>query len=71
MNKVPPMKFYAYAGNYNLDEVPCGTSGKILFELQTFAGAHRRARSMLGKTYRLYTYTNFYDDETFREVKGG
>ena len=64
-------KFYAYAGDHKFGEEPLGTSGKIIFELQTMAGARRRARSMLGEAYRLYTYTNFYNDETFKEVGRG
>jgi hypothetical protein len=65
------MKFYAYSGKCDLGEEPCGTSGKTLFELQTFAGARRRCNQVLGPEYRLYRYTNLYDDKTFKEVSGG
>lgn len=61
------MKFYAYKPTSSGGE-PMGTEHKLLFELKTIAGAHRRARRYLGKSYRLYTYTNFYADRTFKRV---
>jgi len=61
------MKFYAYKPTKDGGE-PLGTSGRTLFELKTVAGAHRRARSVLGPRYRLFRYTNFYDNKTFRRV---
>jgi hypothetical protein len=65
------MKYYAYRGADELGSEALGTDNKILFELKTDAGARRRARLMLGPAYRLYRYTNFYDDNTFSEVRGG
>jgi hypothetical protein len=63
------MKFYAYVGTKPLGQESVGTSGKTLFELKTIADAHRRAKSVFkSRSYRLYRYTNFYDDKTFREV---
>ena len=61
------MKFYAYRPTKDGKE-PLGTSGKLLFELETIGGAHKRARRYLGTTYMLFRYTNFYDDKTFRRV---
>jgi len=61
------MKFYAYKPTKDGRE-PLGSDRRILFELKTIAGAHRRARSVLGSDYRLFRYTNFYDDKTFRRV---
>lgn len=58
------MKFYAYIPDKN-DNEPLGTEGKLLFELKTINGAIKRCEKYL-KVYRLYTYTNFYDDKTFR-----
>jgi hypothetical protein len=61
------MKFYAFKGNHELGAEPCGTEGRILFELKTFWGARRKARALLGPVYKLFTYSNFYDDKTFRQ----
>jgi len=61
------MKFYAYKPTKDGKE-PVGGDRKLLFELKTVRGAHNRARGALGSNYRLFRYTNFYDDKTFREV---
>jgi len=61
------MKFYAYKLTDKGTE-PMGTQGRILFELKTFRGAYRRALRILGNNFRLFVYTNFYDDKTFKEI---
>ena len=61
------MKFYAYVPTKEGRE-PVGGDRKLIFELKTVAGAHKRARSVLGARYRLFTYTNFYRESTFRKV---
>jgi len=61
------MKFYAYKPTDKGTE-PFGTQGRILFELKTRKGACRRAKRILGKDFRLFTYISFYDDKTFHEV---
>jgi hypothetical protein len=61
-------KFYAYKPDKSGRE-PLGTSGRTLFELKTVDGAKNRAKKMLGSGYKLYTYTNFYNDKTFKVVK--
>ena len=68
-NNLPLKKYYAFKGNYDLGNEPCGTSGKMLFELKTDRGAHARVATVYGTEYRLFTYTNFYDNKTFKEVK--
>lgn len=71
------MKFYAYiprVGNFykghpKTGDSPLGSSNQLLFELKTIAGAHRRAKSVFkNRPYKLFTYTNFYKEETFRRV---
>lgn len=63
------MKFYAYQGDYELGAEPLGTEGKLLFCLQTVRGAHNRVRRAWGrKPYRLYTYGDFFDNDTFKRV---
>jgi hypothetical protein len=61
------MKFYAYKPRKDGTE-PLGTDGRILFELKTVRGAIRRAKRILGESCRVFQYTNFYNDETFRRV---
>lgn len=63
------MKFYAYAPKDGKE--PMGTDRKLLFELKSIKGAHRRAQRVLGERYGeyvLFTYTNFYNDKTFKKV---
>ena len=69
------MKFYAYKPRTDgidhggpTGNAPMGTEGQLLFELKTKAGAIRRARRLLGSSFVLFTYWNFYDDATFRRV---
>jgi hypothetical protein len=62
--KQPLKKFYAYVPNENGKE-PLGTFNKLLFELKTLRGAVNRCSKIFKKSYRLYTYTNFYDEKTF------
>ena len=71
------MKFYAYiprkgnfyAGHPKTGDAPVGSGNQLLFELKTVAGAHRRARSVFkSKPYKLFRYTNFYDEKTFHQV---
>ena len=61
------MKFYAYTPDRSGNE-PYGSSDKTLFELKTFAGARRRVKRVLGNTAKLFTYQNFYSNDTFREI---
>ena len=60
------MKFYAYRGQAALGQEPLGTAGRLLFELKTVAGAVRRCQRLFGNDFRLYSYSHFYRDETFR-----
>jgi hypothetical protein len=62
------MKYFAYIPREDGSE-PMGTEHKILFELKTMRGAIRRARRSLGDRFKLYSYTKFYDDKTFKLIK--
>lgn len=64
------MKFYAYKPNEHGGE-PLGSGNKLIFELGTLRGAVKRCERYLGTNYRLYIYSNFYDDKTFRLVHTG
>ena len=61
------MKFYAYKPTADGRE-PVGGSNRLLFELKTKAGALRHAVKWLGPQFRLFMYTNFYDEKTWREI---
>lgn len=64
------MKYYAYAGNYELGKEPLGTADKLLiWDLTAMWAILRRCRRVFGMSFRLYSYTNFYDDKTFREIR--
>ena len=63
------MQFYAYKGQYLLGAEPCGTEHKAIWrDLKTIRGAINRAKSAWGSFYRIYSFTNFYDNSTFKLV---
>ena len=64
------MKYYAYIGNHKLGQEPCGCAGKIMInrEFKTDRGAVRSAIRGGAKEFRIFKYTNVYDNKTFREV---
>ena len=65
------MGFYAYLGNAELGSEPLGSFGRmVIADLKTARGAIRRCNKYwAGKEFRVYSYTDFYDDNTFRRVK--
>lgn len=63
------MNFYIYKGHAPLGQEPLGTENKNLWwDLKTVRGAIKRARRFFGNDFSLYTYTNFYDSSTFKQV---
>ena len=62
------MTFYAYVPTDEGKE-PMGTFNRILIELKTVNGAIRQAKRRLGTDkFRLFSYTNFYDEKTFKKL---
>lgn len=61
------MKFYAYVPDKNGNE-PMGTFGSFLIDLKTLRGAINRVKSYGKTNFRIFTYTNFYDEKTFTKV---
>lgn len=60
--------YYAYTPTQDGKE-PIGTEGRHLLALKTDEGAMRRCdRLFRDKPYRLYQYSNIYDDKTFRFI---
>ncbi len=61
------MKFYAYIPRED-GTAPCGTSDQTIFELKTKRGAINRGKRILGGVFRLFSYTNLYDDTTLLQI---
>ncbi len=64
------MSFYAYLGDYEFGTEPLGTGNKMIIpDLKTARGAIRRCNKYWkGKVFRVYSFTDFYDDSTYRRV---
>lgn len=68
------MKFYAYTPDKKIDyselkNEPVGTFGKSMFELKTINGAINRCKRIFNNNpFILYSYTNFYNDKTFKLI---
>ena len=67
------MKFYVYAGDAELGNEPLGTACRYVWrDLKTIKGAIKRARKYFpGIKFTLYSFTEFYDDSTFRRILHG
>lgn len=65
------MNFYAYKGNDPLGKEPLGSENRLIWkDLKTIKGARNRAKKAFGnQPFKLYTFTNFFDDKTFSEVR--
>ena len=65
------MGFYAYLGNAELGSEPLGSFDRmVIADLKTKQGALRRCNKYwAGKEFRIYSYTDFYDESTYRRVK--
>lgn len=65
------MRFYCYKGDHELGKEPLGSADRMIWrDLKTIQGAVRRATRLWGAGgFRLFSFTNFFDDRTFKEVK--
>ena len=65
------MGFYAYIGNDELGSEPLGSFGRmVISDLKTARGAFRRCNKYWkGKVFRVYSFTDFYDESTYRRVR--
>lgn len=65
------MGFYAYLGDYEFGTEPLGTGNKMIIpDLKTARGAIRRCNKYWkGKVFRVYSFTDFYDESTYRRVR--
>ena len=64
------VKFYAYLGNAEFGEESL-RHGRIMIidDLKTVKGAIKRCRRYWGiEKFRIYSFTNFYDGNTFTRV---
>jgi phage terminase large subunit-like protein len=64
------MNFYCYNQNVELGKEKLGSDGKaIIRDLKTLKGVVNRLEKYGWKEYRIYSFTNFYDDKTFQLLK--
>lgn len=63
------MGYYAYKPDKNGNE-PLGTSGRIIItDLKTIKGVKNRCKSLFGDNFKLFSFSNFYNESTFKEIK--
>jgi hypothetical protein len=68
------MQFYSYVTEnpkaFGLTDDPLGTMGKSIDrDLKTVNGVVRRLRrAWPGRSFKVFTFTNFYDERTYRLV---
>ena len=63
------MEFYIQDKGVKLGEVPMGTAGRHVWkDLKTINGAIRRAKNLKSGPFQLYTFTNFFDINSFTLV---
>lgn len=67
------MNFLAYRPDKNGNE-PMGTADKCLWldrhsdGLKTTKGAIKRARRLIGTPFKLFSFTNIYDEKTYKKI---
>lgn len=62
------MNYYAYVPTSEGKE-PIGTGNRMIMHLKTLRGAVNRAKKVWGeKSFVVKTFTNFYDEKTFKTV---
>jgi hypothetical protein len=61
--------FYAYKGDAELGHESCGTENRHVWkDLKTLRGAIARMDDYGYKSFQIYTFTDFYDEKTFKLV---
>jgi hypothetical protein len=68
------MQFYSYLTDEphtpGMTDEPVGTGGRSIDrDLRTLRGVvNRLKKAWPGKSFKVFTFTNFYDNRTFRQV---
>ena len=63
------MNFYAYKGTHDLGKEPLGSDNRMIWRgLKTPRSPKKTCRELWGDNFRLFSFTNFYDDTTFQRV---
>ena len=68
------MQFYSFVSENpyveGMADEPVGTAGRSIDrDLKTLRGVVNRLKhAWPGKSFKVFTFTNFYDDKTFRQV---
>ncbi len=63
------MNFYVYNKNIPLGQEQCGTEGRHVLENCTIRKVTNLINRLQYKHYSIYSFTNFYDDKTFKLIK--
>lgn len=62
------MNFYAYQGGAKLGQEKLGSDERIIIkDLKTLGGAVRRCQRRWGNDFRIYSFADFRDNNTFAE----
>jgi len=63
------MDFYIYNQNVPLGTEKLGTEGKAILRNCTIKKVFNLLKNRNYKEYSVYSFTNFYDDSTFKKIK--
>ena len=63
------MNFYAYRGKKPLGSEVLGTDNRIIInDLKTVRGAIARCNKQWHNNFKLYSFTDIYDNTSFKEI---
>jgi hypothetical protein len=64
------MNYFLCLGDVEIGGTPLGTDGKLIIrDLKTLRGViNRGKRAWPGKTFTVWSFRNFYREDTFRKV---
>ena len=64
------MRYYAYIPREDGSE-PLGSANRMLMDLKTPQGAIKRAKRYMGDNIKVFSFTNFFRDSTFKLIYDG
>lgn len=63
------MNYYLYKGTAKLGNEQCGTEGRHIFFNCTIKKVINTLKELKYRHYSIYSFINFYDDNTFKLIK--
>jgi len=67
MSPKPYLNLYCHQGTMELSQAPCGTEKQRIFhDLKTIRGARKRLDALGWESYRIYYFSNIYEEKTFK-----